>query len=429
MNDEQHEYALPPRRHLVLAVVWLATFVFWMSWFMQGPLLESYWVAQRGVSFGSAEYLLSGVDIASIFTALLFGHFFDRFGPKRATAICLGVILVGFGLRPFALGSFPATLTLTVVAGLGLPIIAAPPTVVAQWYGKHRMRVPLMIVLSSFVCGQAAGLLLGARMVDALGTRWAFGVMSLAIAGVLLAWLVLVPGAPRRPAGPAPERQAPLGPALRTVLAASGAWRIFAIGGVYAAVIVFAGSFLPGVLSKALAISPADGGQGSAIVPAAAFFGVFFFAYLMHRGGVERGLGVLLAGLQLLAWAVFSVLWFTDGLGSGSAFAALALFGFCFQACFGHGLNRMEHAPGIGPGTVGTAAGFYFTGVSIGGWLLPTLLAHLVDATGPGAGVVGLGVLFAAGLVLWGWERRRAAAPGAAPGGVGTVELPRPGRV
>jgi hypothetical protein len=137
------------------------------------------------------------------------------------------------------------------------------------------------------------------------------------------------------------------------------------------------------------------------VVPAAAFFGVFFFAWLMHRTGIERGLGALLGGVQLLAWAVFVVLWFTDSLTLASALVLLAVFGFCYQACFGHGLNRMEHAPGVGPGMVGTAAGFYFTGVSIGGWLLPTALARVVDATGPEAGMIGLGAFFLAGFALW----------------------------
>jgi MFS family permease len=107
------------------------------------------------VPFGDPEYLLSGVDIASIFTALLFGHFYDRFGPKQATAVCQVIILVGFGLRPLAVDSFGWMLVLTVVAGLGL-IIAAPPPVISQWFGMHRMTLPLLVALSSFVCGQAA---------------------------------------------------------------------------------------------------------------------------------------------------------------------------------------------------------------------------------------------------------------------------------
>ncbi len=130
---------------------------------------------------------------------------------------------------------------------------------------------------------------------------------------------------------------------------------------------------------------------GAPIVPAAAFFGVFFFAYFIRRSGAPTRYGILTAVGQLLAWAAFAALWFNHHLLLGAAFALLAVFGFCYQACFGLGLNKIEHAPGIGADTVGVAAGFYFTGVSIGGYVLPTILARIVDAAGEQAGFIGLG--------------------------------------
>ncbi|MGH3168641.1 MAG: MFS transporter, partial [Trebonia sp.] len=364
MSDQ---FRLEGRRFYVLGILWLANFVFWMSWFMQGPLLAGYWGAQQRVSFGSAEYLLSGVDIASIATALLFGHFYDRFGPKRGATICQVIILAGFGLRPLAVNSFPLMLALTVIAGLGLPIIAAPPPVVSQWFGMHRMTFPLLVTLSSFVCGQAAGLLLGARMVQYLGARRAFGAMTIAIAVVLAAWLISVPKAPASPAGPAPAHPAPVLAALGLLVRSPRSWVAFSLGGVYAAIIVFSGSFLPGVLSATLRLSPADGGSAAAIVPAAAFFGMFVFAYLVRRGR-PAAYGRLTAAVQLLAWIVFTALWWTGALSTAAALILLALFGFCYQACFGLGLHRIENSAGIGADTSGVAAGFYFTGVSIGGY-------------------------------------------------------------
>jgi MFS family permease len=399
------QYHLEGRRFYVLGILWLANFVFWMSWFMQGPLLAAYWGAHQHVSFGSAEYLLSGVDIASIVTALLFGHFYDRLGPKRGAAICQAIILIGFGLRPLAVNSFPLMLALTVIAGLGLPIIAAPPPVIAQWFGLHRMTYPLLVTLSSFVCGQAAGLLLGARMVQYLGVHWAFGVMTIAIAVILVAWLASVPKAPRFPAGPAPAHPAPVLSALRALASSRWSWVAFSLGGVYAAIIVFAGSFLPGVLSATLDLSPADGGSAAAIVPAAAFFGMFVFAFAVSRSGRPAAFGRLTSSVQLLAWAAFAALWFASGLGTAVALILLAVFGFCFQACFGLGLNRIEHSPSVAADTTGVAAGFYFTGVSIGGYVLPTILAHIVDATSPKAGFIGLGILFVIGAALWAFSR------------------------
>jgi MFS family permease len=176
---------------------------------------------------------------------------------------------------------------------------------------------------------------------------------------------------------------------------------------VYAAIIVFAGSFLPNVLSATLGLSPADGGSAAAIVPAAAFFGMFAFAYLVHRSGRPAVFGRLTSVVQLLAWAAFAALWFVGALNTATALILLAVFGFCYQACFGLGLHRIENSAGVGADTVGVAAGFYFTGVSIGGYVLPTILAHIVDATSAKAGFIGLGVLFVVGAALWLFTRAR----------------------
>ena len=105
-------YPLDPSRYAVLALVWLATFIFWMAWFMQAPLLVSYWGEVEHVSFSSAEYLLSAVTIVSVFTALVAGFGYDRFGPRKAAAVCLVFITLGFGLRPLTTGDFSATLIL-----------------------------------------------------------------------------------------------------------------------------------------------------------------------------------------------------------------------------------------------------------------------------------------------------------------------------
>src|SRR5262249_35712487 len=209
-----------------------------------------------------------------------------------------------------------------------LPIIAAPPPVISQWFGMHRMTYPLLITLSSFVCGQAAGLLLGARMVQYMGAHWAFGVMTIAIAVILVAWLVGVPKAPASPAGPAPAHPAPVFTALRALTRSSRSWVAFSLGGIYAAIIVFSGSFLPNVLSATLSLSPADGGSAAAIVPAAAFAGMFAFAFAVNRSGKPAMFGRLTSVVQLLAWAAFAALWFTSGLSTPVALILLAIFGF-----------------------------------------------------------------------------------------------------
>jgi hypothetical protein len=49
---------------------------------------------------------------------------------------------------------------------------------------------------------------------------------------------------------------------------------------------------------------------------------------------------------------------------------------------------------------VGVAAGFYFTGSGIGGYVFPTIIARIVDVAHTGAGLVGPLILIAAGTTL-----------------------------
>ena len=178
------------------------------------------------------------------------GYGYDRFGPRNATALCLGFITIGFGLRPFTAGNFPATLILTVLAGVGLPLIVAPASIAAQWFGRHRMNLPMALGYSAVPLGQAAGLLLGARMRADLGITWAFGVMSIALVVGLLLWWVVVPEAPKQPAGPPAVKTAPLRTALRGVIRAENAWLLFGIAALTSGAVVFTGSFLTGFLDS-----------------------------------------------------------------------------------------------------------------------------------------------------------------------------------
>ena len=394
-------YPLEPRRYAVLALIWLATLVFWMAWFMQGPLLVSYWGLRQHVSFGSAEYLLSAVSIVSIATALVAGYGYDRFGPRKATALCLAFITLGFGLRPFTVGNFPATLILTILAGVGLPLIVAPAAIAAQWFGRHRMNLPMALGYSAVPLGQAAGLLLGARMRADLGITWAFGVMSIALVVALLLWWVVVPAAPKQPAGPPAVKTAPLRTALRAVVRAENAWLLFGIAALTSGAVVFTGSFLTGFLDSTYHLSPVQGGNDAAVFSGAAFLGTLALGYLARMSKTTREFGLRAAVCWLLPWLAITIAWFAGGLPLWAALVLLAISGFCQAPAYNFGVNALERSRGIRPDMVGVAAGFYFTGSGIGGYVFPTIIARIVDVAHTEAGLVGPLVLIAAGTTLW----------------------------
>ena len=395
-------YPLERRRFVVLGLWWLGSVLFWISWFIQAPILVSFWGVRQHVGFGTAEYLMSAVNLAGIATALLAGHVFDRLGPRRATLLCFGIVTVGFGLRPLAVNSFPLMLTLTVIAGLGgVPSMVAAPAVVAQWFGRHRMTFALSVSIASFATGQAVGLLAGAPMVDSLGPAWTFGTFSLALVAACVAWLLFVPEKPARPAGPPTVDRTPLLAGLREVSRARGSWLIFAIAMVLGGISVFSLSLFPGLLGATFGLDPALAGDGSTAMPVLAIAGLFLLGFATRRTRDVRRPGLWTSGVLLACWLAFTLAWWGHSAPLGAALLLIGVLGFFFQPCFSFAVDALEHAPGVRPATSGTAAGFYFTGVGIGGYVLPTVLAHFVQVYGNGAGVAGLLVLMAVLAALW----------------------------
>lgn len=395
------DYPLDPSRYTVLALVWLATFIFWMAWFMQAPLLVSYWGKVEHVSFGSAEYLLSAVTIVSIFTALVAGYGYDRFGPRKAAAVCLVFIALGFGLRPLTTGDFSATLILTIVAGVGMPFIVAPAAVADQWFGRHRMNLPLALGYSAIPVGQAAGQLLGARMRADLGVKWEFGIMSIALVAVLILWWVIVPEAPKQPAGPPAVKTAPLRTALRDVVRIKNAWILFGLAGVLSGSVVFTGSFLNTFLDSTFHLSSVVGGNYASIFSGSSFIGLLLLGYLARTSKTTREFGLATAVGWLLSWIAIAITWFVGGVPLWVVLLFLAICGFCQAASYNFGVNALERGEGIRPELSGVAAGFYFTGSGIGGSVLPPIIARIVDTVHISAGLVAPIILLTIGTMLW----------------------------
>jgi MFS family permease len=398
----EETYPLQLQRFTALGLYWFGSLVFWASWFMQAPILDSYWVEVRKVALGNAEYLLSGVGLAGIVTALFAGFALDRLGPHRAVMVFLALIMVGFGLRPLAAYDFPYMILLTVVAGAGgVALQVSAAAVVAQWFGRHRMTWALSIALASFFAGQAVGLLVGAPLVNHLGIVWALAVFSFALVAATVAWAVLVPNGPREPAGPPPPKRPTLRVGLPEVLRAQGSWLFFGMALLFGGVAVYTPSLLPGLLSDSYELSAAHGGQSSTVFPIGSVVGLFVLGYIARRKHQERRFGVGTALALLIFWLAFTVSWSAADLPFAATLVVIGLFGFVFQPCFTFAIESLERTPGIGPGAVGIASGFFFTGVGIGGYVFPTALATFVEVNGYEAGVVGILVLAALLITLW----------------------------
>jgi nitrate/nitrite transporter NarK len=395
------KYPLERRRFAVLSILWLSNCIFWASWFAQAPLLKSYWGVANHVSYSDAQYLISAVNIVAIFTVFASGYLYDRIGPRKGTTLMLIMIVIGFGLRPLAVHSFSLTLLLTIVAGCGQPLNSAAAPVVSQWFGHHRMAVPLAIAMTSVAVGQGAGQISGATMVSTFGAAGAFAIFSGALIVCLVGWLLIVPNGPTRPAGPPGPALPPLRRAFTSMMKTRGAWTFAMLGAVYTGILTGNQSLLPGMLEHTFHISPQQGGLDTATFGAAEIVGMLVIGYRLARSPRLARNGFWISIAELLCWLLMTAVFYTAIGSLALVLLVLAACGFFFLPNFVFALTAMERLKMAGSQTAGIAAGFYFTIGNAGGFILPTIEARIVDATSDNVGLICIVVMAAVALGLW----------------------------
>ena len=396
------DYPLERRRFAVLGILWLSNAVFWASWFAQAPLLKSYWGAVNHVSFSNAQYLLGAVNIVAMCTVFASGYFYDRVGPRLGTATMLVMIVVGFGLRPLTVHSFPLTLLLTIVAGCGQPLNSAPAPVVSRWFGHHRMAFPLAMAMTSVSVGQATGQLTGAMMAADFGVAGAFSIYSVALVACLVLWFAFVPHGPKRPAGPPGPALPPLRHAFSAMMKTRGSWTFAMLGALYTGILTSSQSLLPGVLQHSFRLSPPQAGRDTAVFGAAEIIGMLVIGYRLGRSPRLARHGLWISVGEFVGQAALGVMFWAAIRGLGAVLFCWAVCGFFFLTNFVFALASMERLKMAGSQTAGIAAGFYFTFANAGGLVFPAILARIEDAVGsPNVGFVGITIMAACAIVLW----------------------------
>lgn len=395
------KYPLERRRFAVLGILWISNCVFWASWFAQAPVLKSYWGAVNHVSYSDASYLISAVNIVAIFTVFASGYLYDRIGPRNGTALMLVMIVIGFGLRPLTVHSFPLTLLLTIVAGCGQPLNSAAAPVVSQWFGHHKMAVPLAVAMTSVAVGQGTGQISGATMLKAFGPAGAFAIFSGALIVCMAAWFVIVPRGPKRPAGPPGPALPPLRHAFISMAKTRGAWTFALLGAFYTGILTGNQSLLPGMLQRTFHVSPQQGGLDTAIFGAAEILGMLVIGYRLARSPRLVRNGLWIAVMELLGWLAMTVVSYAAIGSLALVLAMLAVCGFFFLPNFVFALAGMERLKMAGSQTAGIAAGFYFTIGNAGGFVFPTIEARIVDATSNNVGLICIAIMSAVALGLW----------------------------
>jgi CP family cyanate transporter-like MFS transporter len=311
-----------------------------------------------------------------------------RFGPRRALAGCVAVV-VAFGfLRAVAPGTVAVVLS-TIGLGLGMGTAGALMSIVV----KERAPGIPALATGAYAAGIVAGSLLAAAVAVPValalgGWRPALGVFAIGGVASLVGWLVLVP------ADPAPSGRRVRPPTLpwRSPLA----WRLVAVFGLQSLLYYGTVSWLPDVYVER-GWSEAAAGSLIAVMHLVGLVTGIAVPWTADRMGSRRAQLTTVAAASLIGLVGVSVL-------PDATWLWVVLLGFGLGAVFPLCLTLPVDVA-HGPGEVGAVAALML----LGGYLLssvgPVLLGFVRDATGDFAASLWLlaglaGVLVAACFTL-----------------------------
>ncbi|HTT45285.1 MAG TPA: MFS transporter [Thermoplasmata archaeon] len=191
------------------------------NWFDVGPALP-----QIGSTFGVGPAEWGLLVAAFLVSAGLFqvpaGFLSRRYGSRAVSLIGAGILAVGAAAAGAA-PSFAVLLALRLVAGVGAALFFSPAIgLVASLYPRGHQGVPVGVFSSAFSLGSAAGIVVTALILPALGWQ-----LSLVAGGVILGvpTLVCVFAVPPS-VGAAPPRPSSPRSRLPAALRYPGVWAV-----------------------------------------------------------------------------------------------------------------------------------------------------------------------------------------------------------
>lgn len=289
----------------------------------------------------------------------------DRVGGRR-----VGLALLLFLAGPLTIGWLsPTTLPMLLLTGLTLGVAGASFAVVlplaSRWYPAERQGL-VMGIAAAGNSGTVLANIFAPRLATAFGWHQVFGMALLPLAIVTVLFWLLAKDAP----GSTTAR--PVREYLRAVAHADTAWFCLFYSITFGGYVGLS-SFLPVFLRDQLSMAPVAAGT---LTAAAAFAGSFsrpLGGYVADRFTGARVLQVLMAAIAL-AYAAFASLP-SLGLVAPLVLGTMVCLGLGNGVVFQLVPQRFKREIGSITGVVGAIGG-------VGGFLLPTLLGTVRQATG-----------------------------------------------
>lgn len=133
------------------------------------PTIESdFRTTASVVAWVTSAFLIVGSAVSP-----LFGKLGDSYGKKRMFLLALVFYMVGVGIGGFSTSIY-FLIFARAIQGIGFAIVPLALAIIAETFPKDRIATAQGIVSATFAIGAAAGLVIGAYVVQDLGWQWAF---------------------------------------------------------------------------------------------------------------------------------------------------------------------------------------------------------------------------------------------------------------
>lgn len=129
--------------------------------------------ADLGASATIASWITSAFLIVGAAVAPIFGKLGDIYGKKRIFLTVLLFYIAGVGLAGFATNIYLLIFS-RAIQGIGFAIVPLGLAIITDIFPREKVATAQGIISGTFAIGAAAGLVLGAYIVEDLSWEWAF---------------------------------------------------------------------------------------------------------------------------------------------------------------------------------------------------------------------------------------------------------------
>jgi MFS family permease len=362
-------------RWAIVGAFWLVMFAFGANWFALSPMLIAF-QTQFNVQAWESHLLISLIGMSVIFLAWPAGSLIDKRGPKLSTSIGAFFMMVGFGIRPFLLGSFLELLLSSIIAGIGLAwILVALAPQMLRWFPKNNASLAVGIAASGLFIGFGTGALfmplLAPTIIQTTSNMFngflAFGILAVA---AFFIWILVAKDHPPQP----PEKRNEIQKmkfheGLKRMLSSRNAYVYPTVGFFITGMTLIITAFLSELYQGK------GGGYIAGVLLYGCAIGAFEAPFLIKKVGLKTVTISTVVGAIIFWFIIFT----SNSYGFSLPFVIVAafLFGFCLEASWPIALYCQETEEGVSEANVGIAASLYISLSNIGAAVLPVLFPLL----------------------------------------------------